>query len=99
MASNPLKYDVVGAPFNIGDKVHVISGTDETFDQYFLGRTGNVIYLEYECGCGQSFPDDPMIGVKFRKRIEEFWKEELQLTERKALRDPSLRKAFVQDDT
>lgn len=31
----------------------------------FVGRIGTVDYLEYECGCGQRYPDVPMVGVRF----------------------------------
>jgi hypothetical protein len=75
--------DVVGAPFRIGQSVRVISVTDETGDEQFLGKEGIVIYFEYDCGCGQTFPEDPMIGVLLGKRAEEFWKEELAATNRR----------------
>jgi len=52
--------------------------SDETGDKNFLGKSGVVMYFDYDCGCGQSYPDDPMIGIKFPDgEIEEFWKEEL----------------------
>jgi hypothetical protein len=75
--------DVVGAPFRIGQSVNVIAITDETGDEQFLGKEGRVIYFEYDCGCGQTFPEDPMIGVLLGNRTEEFWKEELAATNRK----------------
>ena len=79
MERNLIQRDIRGAPFKIGDCVRVMSGTDETFDPRFVGRVGTVHYFEYECGCGQSYPDDPMIGVQFRGgEGEEFWKEELR---------------------
>ena len=56
-------------------------GADETFDDQFLGLMGIVQYLEYECGSGQTFPNDPMIGVRFSSCVEEFWAEELQAIE------------------
>jgi hypothetical protein len=69
---------VDGAPFRIGDVVGVLSSEDESFDPRYRGRIGTVRYFDYECGCGQSYPSDPMIGVSFaRIRTEEFWKEEL----------------------
>ena len=62
----------------IGSIVKVIKGTDETFDTRFLHRVGVVEYFDYDCGCGQSYPNDPMIGVKFPEGVtEEFWSEEL----------------------
>jgi CarS bacterial SH3 domain len=76
---NPIYCNVSGAPLAIGDRVRIVSGTDETFDPRFTGRIGLVRYLEYECGCGQSFPHDPMIGVGFHTgKTEEFWREELK---------------------
>jgi hypothetical protein len=69
--------DVAGAPFRIGDKVKVVSLSDDTADEDLLGCQGSVLYFEYTCGCGQTFPDDPMIGVQFRERTAEYWKEEL----------------------
>lgn len=69
--------DVAGAPFKIGDMVRVVLLADETAEEELLGREGTVLYFEYSCGCGQSFPDDPMIGIQFPERTAEFWKEEL----------------------
>jgi|GEM_PF-7104590 len=78
------RYDIDGAPFKINDHVRVLNNPsgDDTFDSRFVDEDGFVIYFEYDCGCGQSFPADPMIGVKFGDgQIEEFWKEELLFTE------------------
>ncbi|EOB4971321.1 hypothetical protein ACHELQ_002076 [Vibrio fluvialis] len=64
---------VEGAPFQVGDKVK--SGKDE----------GVVHYLDYAGGCGESYPDDPMICVNWHKRgrhtdaTEHLWKEEIEL--------------------
>jgi hypothetical protein len=69
--------DVSGAPFHVGQCVRVVMIADETGDRAFLGKDGVVAYFEYSCGCGQSFPKDPMIGVRFKNNSEEFWKEEL----------------------
>jgi hypothetical protein len=69
--------DVDGAPFKIGAIVKVVSLSDETADDDLFGCQGSVVYFEYSCGCGQTFPDDPMIGVRFGDRTTEFWKEEL----------------------
>jgi hypothetical protein len=42
----------------------------------YQNRLGRVAYLEYECG--QTFPGDPMIGVRFTDGATyEFWREEL----------------------
>jgi len=61
-------YDVDGAPYKIGQKVKVLNNpsNDETFDKNFVNEVGEVIFFEYNCGCGQSFPGDPMIGVEFQ---------------------------------
>ena len=76
--------NVPGAPFEIGTRVRVVQLVDETGNRAWRGRTGVVKYFDYACGCGQSFPDDPMIGVESaRGKVEEFWKEELQLTSRR----------------
>ena len=75
-------HDVEGAPFNIGDHVKVLDNPndDSTFNMVYSGKTGIIHYFEYDCGCGQSFPEDPMIGVKFSDyTIGEFWHEELKL--------------------
>jgi hypothetical protein len=78
MSASPIYIAVDGAPFRIGERVRVRDSKDETFDRSFKGRVGSVEYFEYECGCGQSYPHDPMIGVRFRNDdIEEFWAEEL----------------------
>ena len=71
--------DVDGAPFKIGDRVKVVSLSDDTADEDLLGSQGSVLYFEYSCGCGQTFPNDPMIGVQFGERTAEFWKEELSV--------------------
>jgi hypothetical protein len=76
-------HNVNGAPFQIDDAVKVVLLADDTANPIFLGRKGRVLYFEYSCGCGQTYPHDPMIGVKFREKIEEFWKEELALITKK----------------
>ncbi len=74
--------NVKGAPFRIGDIVKVVYATDDTFNPYYMNHIGTIVHFDYSCGCGQTFPDDPMIGVKFVRKIEEFWKEELKLLSR-----------------
>ena len=77
----PIQSDVPGAPFVIGACVRVIQLTDETACPQHLGRSGVVVHFEYDCGCGQRFPDDPMIGVRMEDgTTDEFWAEELALT-------------------
>lgn len=88
MPRNPIYRDVAGAPFKLGERVRVVGPGDETFDPRYLGRSGTVVYLEYGCGCGQTYPGDPMIGVRFRNTVEEeFWKAELlHVVERNSLK-------------
>lgn len=75
---NPIHENVTGAPFRVGQTVRVCQLVDETGLRKFLARKGTVEHLEYSCGCGQSFPFDPMIGVRFANgELEEFWPEEL----------------------
>jgi CarS bacterial SH3 domain len=82
---NPRRHNVAGAPLRIGDRVRVVRGSDETFDRAYKGRAGVVEYFEYDCGCGQHYPDDPMIGIRFRDgSIEEFWAEELECSREKS---------------
>jgi hypothetical protein len=76
--------DVRGAPFKIGTSVRVVQLTDETANRAWLGRTGTVKFFSYDCGCGQTYPSDPMIGVESaRGKVEEFWKEELRPVSRR----------------
>jgi hypothetical protein len=83
MARSPITKDVSGAPYQIGDAVKVCKGADETFAPEFLGRVGRIVHFEYACGCGQTFPSDPMVGVGFRQGVvEEFWREEIVLAPR-----------------
>jgi len=72
--------DVIDKRIRIGSCVRVLKGTDATFDARFLQRVGIVERLDFSCGCGQSYPDDPMIGVRFSDgEYEEFWTEELAI--------------------
>jgi hypothetical protein len=78
-STNPIYKNVRGAPFRIGESVRVVGSEDETFDPSYKRRAGTIAYFEYECGCGQNYPNDPMIGVKFRDgQTAEFWAEELK---------------------
>lgn len=75
-----IREDVDGAPVQPGAQVQIISRADETADPRWLGEFGVVEYLEYNCGCGQTYPTDPMVGVRFGcGKVEEFWKEELHV--------------------
>jgi hypothetical protein len=78
--SRPICIDIDGAPYKIGQSVRVKGLSDEEGEASLLGMIGMVEHFDYSCGCGQSYPDDPMIGVRFFDgRMEEFWKEELIL--------------------
>lgn len=70
---------VDGAPFQPLDRVRVVRAIDADVHDVsrFVGFSGVVRYLEYSCGCGQSFPADPMVGVDVGGETEEFWPEEL----------------------
>ncbi len=74
---------VASAPFTPGDAVTVVRAVDvEVHDvRPLVGQRGRVLYLEYDCGCGQSYPSDPMVGVRLESfKVEEFWREELEKT-------------------
>ena len=87
--------DVPGAPFRIGEAVMVVSATDETCDERCLGMRGTILFFEYSCGCGETYPDDPMIGVKFADGTrEEFWREELALTDSAPTSEPESVEGF-----
>ena len=78
MNAAPIYANVAGSPFRLGQPVRVVGSRDETFQRARQGRMGIVSYFEYHCGCGQTYPKDPMVGVRFRDgTVEEFWKEEL----------------------
>lgn len=83
MTHKKLSINVEGAPFYIGATVRVLEPADETGYPHLVGKIGTVYYYEYKCGCGQSYPNDPMIGVIFpdREKPAEFWQEELELVE------------------
>lgn len=70
-----------GAPVQRGDTVRVIQAIDRHVHDVaaHVGYVGVVEYLEYSCGCGQHFPDSPMIGVRLEEVLEEFWPEEVAL--------------------
>ena len=75
----PVHVDVERAPFRIGQAVRVHKIFDDAGDCTFLGKSGIIEHYEYSCGCCQSYPSDPMLGVRLPDgRLEEFWKEELR---------------------
>jgi hypothetical protein len=77
--SEPIFRNVSRVRFAIGGIVRVCRLIDQTGASQFLGLQGKIEYFEYSCGCGQSYPHDPMIGVRFaNSEVEEFWSEELE---------------------
>jgi len=78
--AKPIFEAVEGSPFQPGERVKFVQDSDGSADNdgELIGREGVVEYIEYSCGCGQSYPDDPMICVRFdNEKRQEFWKEEL----------------------
>lgn len=79
--ARPHRDPVAGSPFQPGARVRVVRAVDPGVHDVsgFVGAEGSVEYLEYNCGCSQTFPSDPMVGVSFTSGgAEEFWPEELQ---------------------
>jgi hypothetical protein len=81
--AQPIYARVEGAPYQPNAVVRVVRSLDSESSQCgvhaFVGCIGRVSYLEYSCGCGQTYPNDPMIGVSFGDgRTEEFWADELE---------------------
>ena len=80
MPAKQRRWNVRGAPFQIGLRVRVVRAADDTITRSRIGRVGRVVYYEYDCGCGQSYLGDPMIGIRFRDGgTDEFWRDELAL--------------------
>lgn len=80
LGARPIYTPVPGAPRQPGDRVRVVQAVDVEVQDLssLVGQTGTVLYLEYSCGSGQSYPHDPMIGVRLDGGVEqEFWPEEL----------------------
>lgn len=78
--AGPIRQRVDGAPHQPGDRVLVVAAVDANVQDVaeHIGKAGRVAYLEYGCGCGQRYPDDPMVGVELDDGgSEEFWPEEL----------------------
>jgi hypothetical protein len=84
LRARPVRELVEESLFQPGQHVVVTCSTEpddggHTDVLEYVGRTGVVEYLEYSCGCGQTYPGDPMIGVRFSDgTMQELWKEELQ---------------------
>jgi len=76
--AKPIYEKVECSPYQPKDKVVVLRFSDDTGNQEFIGKVGVVEYLEYSCGCGQSYPNDPMIGIRFSDgSLIECWSEEI----------------------
>lgn len=70
---------IEGAPFQKDEVVKIVGCCDETGYPEMVGRGGPVVHLDYDCGCGQSYPDNPMIGVRLEPGVVfELWAEELE---------------------
>jgi hypothetical protein len=77
-------HPVPGSPFQPRDHVRVVAAIDVYIHDVskYIGRLGLVTHLDYSCGCGQRYPDDPAVGVTFPNgEKEEFWSEELSRIE------------------
>lgn len=101
LQKNPRYEDIEGAPFRIGQQVRILDNpnNDDTFDMTFANLIGEIRFFEYESGCGQSYPYDPLISVQLPNgRSDGFWKEEL--TANLAIPPPTLefQKPFIPQD-
>ncbi|MFT7680651.1 MAG: hypothetical protein ACI935_000082 [Moritella dasanensis] len=78
LGAKPQRRNIDGAPFAIHNIVLVVGVQDDMPEEH-IGRKGKVLYYEYDGGCGQSYPKEPLIGVRFfdNNDLEEFWSEEL----------------------
>jgi len=79
--ARPVFVHTPGAPYQPGASViiHASEESGELDVSKHFGRHGVVEYLEYSCGCGQTYPGDPMIAVRFPAGdIEEFWRGEIR---------------------
>lgn len=82
--ADPMRHHVEGATYQPGERVLVVRAIDRYVHDVseLVGKEGAVEHLEYECGCGQHYPEDPMVGVRFGDgQLQEFWREELQQIE------------------
>lgn len=77
MKAKPVMVRVPGAPHQPGDRAVFIGMVDSQCDQIEVGEVGVVVYLEYSCGCGQVYPESPMLGISFGGRMVEVWPEEV----------------------
>ena len=90
VSARPIREHVPGAPYQHGDRVRVVGAIDRDAHDVseHIDWRGTVDYLEYSCGCGQTYPGDPMIGVVLDGGArEEFWSEELTRLRRRAAKE------------
>jgi hypothetical protein len=88
------RFEIIeGTPFELGQRIEIadltdphtlgqLTAGDEGFEDVWdvLGHKGVLEYYEYNCGCGQIFPDQPMMGVKLDNGMRcEFWAEEMKV--------------------
>jgi len=88
LGARPIRERVDGAPYQPGQAVRVVAAIDTYIHDVspFIGKSGTVLYLEYQCGCAQTYPHDPMIGVLFEDGSEEeFWPEEMTADQARSL--------------
>lgn len=84
LGASPAREAVDGSPFQPGQAVVVVRSAEPEdggcLDVLrYVGCSGVVEHLDYSCGCGQSYPGDPMVGVRLADgRLQEFWREELE---------------------
>lgn len=82
LRADRVRVPVAGSPYQPGDLVLVVDAVDIDIHDLskYIGQRGQVEHLEYSCGCGQHYPDDPMIGVRLTcGELIEFWPEEIRL--------------------
>lgn len=68
--------------FKIGDKVKVVCGTDEEFNELFLNKEGEITNIDYRGYLDTDLDIDyqPFIEVVFPDNTKDgFWKEELEI--------------------
>lgn len=88
LGARPIREAVPGAPCQPGDVVRVTGACDDEGVAAGLhllaGELATVEYLEYECGSGQHWPDDPMVGVRVAGggEVVELWRDELEVVGR-----------------
>lgn len=79
-------------PFSHNDRVQVVSATDPEIHSIHkrIGHVGRVVRFLKNAGIGDNYPTDPVIEVKFAKRKEIFWKEELRLYKLEPISDSTV---------